>query len=125
MFGESMMLKWFISDTRNGLVRRQGRIRICTRTEFLSRTRTPALLGPGVVQEVFVRIFSEHEAVKLTSLVSRAKGPDGGKQSAVFNQARIIVKGCGNSPTPRSVLRVVCSVAVTGTGICRRRRGNR
>lgn len=64
---------------------------------ILITTRTPALLGPGVVHEVFVRIFSEQEAVKLL-LSSGGRRPYGGKNSAVYNQARTIVKGCGNAP---------------------------
>jgi len=89
--------KWFIFDTRTG----KTPVNRATSDPFpyriLITTRTPSLLGPGVVQEVFVRIFSEHEAVKLL-LSSAGRRPYGGKQSAVFNQARIIVKGCGNSP---------------------------
>lgn len=64
---------------------------------ILITTRTPSLLGPGLVQEVFVRIFSEQEAVKLL-LSSGGRRPYGGKNSAVYNQARTIVKGCGNAP---------------------------
>lgn len=91
--------KWFIFDTRNGNTPspRAGKAQDPYPYRILITTRTPLLLGPGVVQEVFVRIFSEHEAVKLL-LSSAGRRPYGGKQSAVFNQARIIVKGCGNSP---------------------------
>jgi tetratricopeptide (TPR) repeat protein len=92
--------KWFIFEARSGgaLNRRGSAITEETYPyRILITTRTPALLGPGVVQEVFVRIFSEHEAVKLL-LSSAGRRPYGGKQSAVFNQARVIVKGCGNSP---------------------------
>lgn len=88
--------KWFIFDTRNGPTASRAYSDLYP-YRILMTTRTPALLGPGVVQEVFVRIFSEHEAVKLL-LSSAGRRPYGGKQSAVFNQARIIVKGCGNSP---------------------------
>jgi hypothetical protein len=49
------------------------------------------------VQEIFVRILSEHEAVKLL-LSTAGRRPYGGKNSVVFNQAKLIVKGCGNSP---------------------------
>ena len=64
---------------------------------ILMTTRTPSLMGPGIVQEVFVRILSEHEAVKLL-LSTAGRRPYGGRNSKVFNQARMIVKGCGNSP---------------------------
>jgi len=63
----------------------------------LITTRTPGLLGSGNCNEVFVRILAEHEAVKLL-LFSAGRRLHGGKNSPVFNQARIIVKGCGNSP---------------------------
>jgi hypothetical protein len=63
----------------------------------LITTRVPGILGSGVVQEVFVRILSEHEAVKLL-LSSAGRRPYGGKNSHIFNQARSIVKGCGNCP---------------------------
>lgn len=89
--------KWFIFDTRPKNVPAGPRTEDPYPYRILITTRTPSLLGPGVVQEVFVRIFSEHEAVKLL-LSSAGRRPYGGKQSAVFNQARIIVKGCGNSP---------------------------
>ena len=62
---------------------------------ILLTTRTPSLLKS--CQEVYVRIFSEHEAVKLL-LSSAGRRMYGGKNSPVFHQARIIVKGCGNSP---------------------------
>lgn len=95
--------KWFIFDsqilhaskakakrTRRGdMEENPGRL--------LMTTRTPNLLGPGLVQEVFVRILSEHEAVKLL-LSTAGRRPYGGKNSVVFNQAKLIVKGCGNSP---------------------------
>jgi hypothetical protein len=64
---------------------------------ILMTTRTPSLMGAGIVQEVFVRILSEHEAVKLL-LSTAGRRPYGGRNSRVFNQARMIVKGCGNSP---------------------------
>lgn len=89
--------KWFIFDTRTGNTPPSRTMTDQFPYRILITTRTPSLLGPGVVQEVFVRIFSEHEAVKLL-LSSAGRRPYGGKQSAVFNQARIIVKGCGNSP---------------------------
>ena len=89
--------KWFIFDTRTGNSSPSRTMNEQFPYRILITTRTPSLLGPGVVQEVFVRIFSEHEAVKLL-LSSAGRRPYGGKQSAVFNQARIIVKGCGNSP---------------------------
>ena len=63
----------------------------------LITTRVSSLLSPAVAQEVFVRIFSEHEAVKLL-LFAAGRRMYGGKGSPVFQQARVIVKGCGNSP---------------------------
>ena len=64
----------------------------------LITTQIPGLVGPGITHEVFVRIFSEHEAVKLL-LTAAGRRPNGlPKVSPVFAQARIIVKGCGNSP---------------------------
>jgi len=91
--------KWFIFDTRAGRhpPSRTGYVDDPYPYRILMTSRTTSLLGPGVVQEVFVRIFSEHEAVKLL-LSSAGRRPYGGKQSTVFNQARVIVKGCGNSP---------------------------
>ena len=93
--------KWFIFDNHilNGSkAPKKGKL---TAEQFpcrvLMTTRTPSLLGPGLVQEVFVRILSEHEAVKLL-LSTSGRRPYGGKNSAVFNQAKLIVKGCGNSP---------------------------
>eukprot|EP00591_Stephanopyxis_turris_P007663 CAMPEP_0195515802 /NCGR_PEP_ID=MMETSP0794_2-20130614/6743_1 /TAXON_ID=515487 /ORGANISM="Stephanopyxis turris, Strain CCMP 815" /LENGTH=872 /DNA_ID=CAMNT_0040644285 /DNA_START=123 /DNA_END=2741 /DNA_ORIENTATION=+ len=65
--------------------------------QVLITTRIPGLLGNGMAQEVFVRIFSEHEAVKLL-LSSAGRRPYGGKSSDVFSEAKIVVKGCGNSP---------------------------
>jgi hypothetical protein len=95
--------KWFIFDNQmlNG-TRTTKKKRENAAEEFPSRilmtTRTPALMGSsGLVQEVFVRILSEHEAVKLL-LSTAGRRPYGGKNSAVFNQAKLIVKGCGNSP---------------------------
>jgi len=92
--------KWFIFDTRNAPVpaRQPGQPQVDPNPfRILVTTRTPSLFGNGIVQEVFVRIFSEHEAVKLL-LSSAGRRPYGGKASAVFNQARTIVKGCGNAP---------------------------
>lgn len=93
--------KWFIFDNQilNGL---KPAKKVKNPSEvypgrILITTRTPSLLGPGLVQEVFVRILSEHEAVKLL-LSTSGRRPYGGKNSAVFNQAKLIVKGCGNSP---------------------------
>lgn len=94
--------KWFIFDNQilNGTKPRK-KVKHNGIEEFPSRvlmtTRTPSLMGPGIVQEVFVRILSEHEAVKLL-LSTAGRRPYGGKTSAVFNQAKLIVKGCGNSP---------------------------
>jgi hypothetical protein len=62
----------------------------------LITTRTPNLMQ-GDANEVFVRIFSEQEAVKLL-LSAGGRKLYGGKNSPVFDDARIIVKGCGNSP---------------------------
>jgi len=64
---------------------------------ILVTTRAPGLMGGENVNEVFVRILSEQEAVKLM-LSSAGRRLYGGKNSPVFNEARIIVKGCGNSP---------------------------
>lgn len=96
--------KWFIFDNHmlNGAKTKGKKRRENAAEEFPSRilmtTRTPTLMGTsGLVQEVFVRILSEHEAVKLL-LSTAGRRPYGGKNSAVFNQAKLIVKGCGNSP---------------------------
>lgn len=84
--------KWFIFETPSYQVPpRESPYKI------LITTRIPGLLGTGTVQEVFVRIFSEHEAVKLL-LSTAGRRPYGGRSSAVFNQSKMIVKGCGNSP---------------------------
>jgi hypothetical protein len=63
----------------------------------LITTRTPGLMGENNANEIFVRIFSEQEAVKLL-LSAAGRRLYGGKDSPAFNEARIIVKGCGNSP---------------------------
>ncbi|KAG7368793.1 tetratricopeptide repeat protein [Nitzschia inconspicua] len=95
--------KWFLFDNQimNTSVKSKKKKKSSDVDEYPSRvlmtTRTPSLLGPGLVQEVFVRILSEHEAVKLL-LSTAGRRPYGGKNSAVFNQAKLIVKGCGNSP---------------------------
>jgi hypothetical protein len=65
--------------------------------KVLITTRFPALLGPGMSQEVFVRILTEHEAVKLFISAS-GKRAQGGKNSALVTEAKTVVKGCGNSP---------------------------
>jgi tetratricopeptide (TPR) repeat protein len=65
--------------------------------KILMTTLHPSLLGSGQCHEIFVRILSEHEAVKLF-LSTAGRRPYGGRNSAVFNQSRLIVKGCGNSP---------------------------
>lgn len=62
----------------------------------LITTRTPNLMG-NVANEVYVRIFSEQEAVKLL-LFAGGRRLYGGKNSPVFEDARVVVKGCGNSP---------------------------
>ncbi len=64
---------------------------------YLITTRSPSLFHPDEANEIFVRIFSEHEAVKLL-LYSAGRRLHGGKSAPAFNQARVIVKGCGNSP---------------------------
>ena len=64
---------------------------------ILVTTRTPGLMGDENANEVFVRILSEQEAVKLL-LSSAGRRLYGGKNTPVFNEARVIVKGCGNSP---------------------------
>ena len=95
--------KWFIFD--NQLRRESSKPKKKRRSdddeEFPSRvlmtTRTPNLLGTGLVQEVFVRILSETEAVKLL-LQTAGRRPYGGKNSSVFHQGKLVVKGCGNSP---------------------------
>lgn len=93
--------KWFIFDNQllNGTkpLRKVKNSVEAYPSRVLLTTRTPNLLGPGLVNEVFVRILSEHEAVKLM-LSTAGRRPYGGKTSAVFNQAKLIVKGCGNSP---------------------------
>ena len=65
--------------------------------KLLITTRTPSLLGQNTVQEVYVRILSEHEAVKLL-LSTAGRRPYGGRASNVFMQSKLVVKGCGNSP---------------------------
>jgi hypothetical protein len=95
--------KWFIFDNQliNGSIKSKKKRKSNENDEYPSRilmtTRTPSLLGPGLVQEVFVRILSEQEAVKLL-LSTAGRRPYGGKNSTVFHQAKLIVKGCGNSP---------------------------
>jgi tetratricopeptide (TPR) repeat protein len=95
--------KWFLFDDQimNTAAKSKKKRKSSDVDEYPSRvlmtTRAPSLLGPGLVQEVFVRILSEHEAVKLL-LLTAGRRPYGGKNSAVFNQAKLIVKGCGNSP---------------------------
>jgi hypothetical protein len=95
--------KWFLFDNQimNTSAKSKKKRKSTDIDEYPSRvlmtTRMPSLLGPGLVQEVFVRILSEHEAVKLL-LLTAGRRPYGGKNSAVFNQAKLIVKGCGNSP---------------------------
>ena len=86
--------KWFLFGTRsdgdNNFEDTPHRV--------LITTRIPSLVGPSITHEVFVRIFSEHEAVKLL-LTAAGRRPNGlPRVSPVFAQARIIVKGCGNSP---------------------------
>lgn len=84
--------KWFIFETPSyKMPPRDSPFKI------LITTRTPSLLGNGTVPEIFVRILSEHEAVKLL-LSTAGRRPYGGRNSEVFNQSRLIVKGCGNSP---------------------------
>lgn len=84
--------KWFIFETPTFSPRpRESPYKI------LITTLVPSLLGNGSCQEVFVRILSEHEAVKLL-LSTAGRRPYGGRNSDVFNQSRLIVKGCGNSP---------------------------
>ena len=92
--------RWFIFDVPSmGQQQRGSREKEEDRNPYriLMTTRTPSLMGAGIVQEVFVRILSEHEAVKLL-LSTAGRRPYGGRNSKVFNQARMIVKGCGNSP---------------------------
>jgi tetratricopeptide (TPR) repeat protein len=85
-------VKWFIFETPNHTIPTRD-----SPYKILVTTRIPGLLGNGTVQEVFVRILSEHEAVKLL-LSTAGRRPYGGRNSAVFNQSKMIVKGCGNSP---------------------------
>lgn len=85
-------VKWFIFETPTYSVPTRD-----SPYKILLTTRIPSLLGNGTVQEVFVRILSEHEAVKLL-LSTAGRRPYGGRSSAVFNQSKMIVKGCGNSP---------------------------
>jgi tetratricopeptide (TPR) repeat protein len=84
--------KWFIFETPSYKVPPRD-----SPFKILITTRTPSLLGNGTAPEVFVRILSEHEAVKLL-LSTAGRRPYGGRNSEVFNQSRLIVKGCGNSP---------------------------
>lgn len=67
------------------------------RFKVLITTRFSSLLGPGMAQEVFVRILTEHEAVKLL-IAASGKRAQGGKSCAVVSEAKTVVKGCGNSP---------------------------
>jgi tetratricopeptide (TPR) repeat protein len=85
-------VKWFIFETPNHTIPTRD-----SPYKILITTRIPSLLGNGTVQEIFVRILSEHEAVKLL-LSTAGRRPYGGRNSAVFNQSKMIVKGCGNSP---------------------------
>jgi tetratricopeptide (TPR) repeat protein len=85
-------VKWFIFETPSYSVPPRD-----SPYKILITTRIPGLLGNGTVQEIFVRILSEHEAVKLL-LSTAGRRPYGGRNSAVFNQSKMIVKGCGNSP---------------------------
>jgi tetratricopeptide (TPR) repeat protein len=85
-------VKWFTFETPSYSVPPRD-----SPYKILVTTRIPGLLGNGTVQEVFVRILSEHEAVKLL-LSTAGRRPYGGRNSAVFNQSKMIVKGCGNSP---------------------------
>lgn len=85
-------VKWFVFETpTHSVPSRESPYKI------LLTTRIPGLLGNGSVQEVFVRILSEHEAVKLL-LSTAGRRPYGGRNSEVFSQSKMIVKGCGNSP---------------------------
>mmetsp|Transcript_1992 Transcript_1992/g.3799 ORF Transcript_1992/g.3799 Transcript_1992/m.3799 type:complete len:1002 (+) Transcript_1992:572-3577(+) len=102
--------KWFLFGTRsdgdNNFEDTPHRV--------LITTRIPGLVGPGITHEVFVRIFTEHEAVKLL-LTAAGRRPNGlPKVSPVFAQARIIVKGCGNSPL---ALRIAGGCYDRGIGI--------
>lgn len=85
-------VKWFTFETPSYTVPARD-----SPYKILVTTRIPGLLGNGTVQEVFVRILSEHEAVKLL-LSTAGRRPYGGRNSPVFNQSKMIVKGCGNSP---------------------------
>mmetsp|Transcript_40471 Transcript_40471/g.97681 ORF Transcript_40471/g.97681 Transcript_40471/m.97681 type:complete len:936 (+) Transcript_40471:285-3092(+) len=94
--------KWFVFDNQIMSGAKQKTVRRRRDADeipgrLLITTRMPNLLGPGLVQEVFVRILTEHEAVKLL-LSTAGRRPYGGKNSEVFNQAKLVVKGCGNSP---------------------------
>lgn len=82
--------KWFIFESTFRSARESP-------YKVLITTRVASLLGAGAVQEVFVRILSEHEAVKLL-LSTAGRRPYGGRNSAVFHQSKLVVKGCGNSP---------------------------
>ena len=53
--------KWFIFDNPTAPFETPAE----SPYKVLITTRAPSLLGGGAVQEVFVRILSEHEAVKL------------------------------------------------------------
>mmetsp|Transcript_40424 Transcript_40424/g.79103 ORF Transcript_40424/g.79103 Transcript_40424/m.79103 type:complete len:1645 (-) Transcript_40424:50-4984(-) len=78
------------------------------RTEFdesslrvLITTRFPKMFDESVVHEIFVRIMSEDEAVKLL-LTSAGRKPFEGKK-AICSHVRDVVKGCGNSPLALTV----------------------
>lgn len=91
---------WFLFHFKskgNNIIHPNTNNENCT-FRILITTRQPGLLGSGNAQEVYVRIFSEHEAVKLL-LASAGKRPyGGGRNSAIGAESRRIVKGCGNSP---------------------------
>ena len=85
--------KWFIFDNPTAPFETPAE----SPYKVLITTRAPSLLGGGAVQEVFVRILSEHEAVKLL-LTTAGRRPYVGRFLAVYNQGKSVVKGCGNSP---------------------------
>lgn len=95
-------LRWFVRDPAYRIHNKNDDPLISEHDKFQSNhylitTRISGLLDSSKASEIFVRIFSEQEAVKLF-LFSAGRRVPVVKNSPVFNQVRMIVKGCGNSP---------------------------